>query len=71
QAVADTEIDPTLTGPAAAIFGNGETMVLGALAGAALTILLLFVPGVRDPERVKPPAAKGLVVATNPEQDAL
>jgi DHA3 family tetracycline resistance protein-like MFS transporter len=60
-----------LTGPASEIFGVGETMVLGALAGAVLTILLLFVPGVRDPERVTPPHAHGLVVATSPEQDAL
>jgi len=59
-----------LTGPAAEIFGAGETMVLGALVGAALTIILLFVPGVRDPERVRP-ATPGLVVATSPEQDAL
>jgi DHA3 family tetracycline resistance protein-like MFS transporter len=59
-----------LTGPASELFGPANTMVFGALAGAVLTIVLLFVPGVRDPERVAP-QAPGLVVAASPEQDAL
>jgi MFS family permease len=40
-----------LTGPAAATFGPSETMVGAALLGAVLMGMLLFVPGVRDPER--------------------
>lgn len=40
-----------LTGPAAAAFGPANTMVAAALLGALLMIMLLFVPGVRDPER--------------------
>jgi hypothetical protein len=34
---------------------------------------LILVPGVRDPEKVTPPAPKetGLVISTSPEQDAL
>jgi DHA3 family tetracycline resistance protein-like MFS transporter len=40
-----------LTGPVADVLGPGQTMVAGALIGAVLTIVLLFVPGVRDPER--------------------
>ncbi len=41
-----------LTGPAAALLGPGTTMVAGGLIGAVLMGALLFVPGVRDPERV-------------------
>jgi DHA3 family tetracycline resistance protein-like MFS transporter len=59
-----------LTGPASEFFGPAETMVFGALAGAVLTIVLLFVPGVRDPERI-PGIAPGLRPSTAPEQDAL
>ena len=40
-----------LTGPAAATFGAAETMVGASLIGAVLMGMLLFVPGVRDPER--------------------
>jgi MFS family permease len=40
-----------LTGPAAAAFGASQTMVGAALLGAVLMGMLLFVPGVRDPER--------------------
>jgi DHA3 family tetracycline resistance protein-like MFS transporter len=62
-----------LTGPASDLLGPGPTMVYGALAGAVITILLILVPGVRDPEKVAPPAPEktGLVVSTSPEQDAL
>ena len=40
-----------LTGPAAATFGAANTMVGAALLGSVLMGMLLFVPGVRDPER--------------------
>jgi DHA3 family tetracycline resistance protein-like MFS transporter len=62
-----------LTGPASDLLGPGTTMVYGALLGAVITILLILVPGVRDPEKVTPPRpqATGLVVSTSPEQDAL
>lgn len=62
-----------LTGPASDLLGPGTTMVYGALAGAVITILLILVPGVRDPEKVTPakPKETGLVVSTSPEQDAL
>jgi DHA3 family tetracycline resistance protein-like MFS transporter len=62
-----------LTGPASDLLGPGTTMVYGALAGAVITILLILVPGVRDPEKVPPvpPKEMGLVVSTRPEQDSL
>jgi MFS family permease len=40
-----------LTGPAAEAFGPDRTMVGAALLGAVFMGMLLFVPGVRDPER--------------------
>ena len=40
-----------LTGPAAEAFGAANTMVAAALLGGLLMGMLLFVPGVRDPER--------------------
>lgn len=40
-----------LTGPAAAILGPEATIVSASLIGAVLMSLLLFYPGVRDPER--------------------
>jgi hypothetical protein len=40
-----------LTGPAAALFGPETTLVGAALLGAVLMSSLLFVRGVRDPER--------------------
>jgi MFS family permease len=40
-----------LTAPVAAILGAGTTMVVAALLGAVAMSGLLFVPGVRDPER--------------------
>jgi DHA3 family tetracycline resistance protein-like MFS transporter len=62
-----------LTGPVSDLLGPGTTMVYGALAGAVITILLILVPGVRDPEKVTPakPKDTGLIVSTSPEQDAL
>ena len=55
-----------LTGPVAEGIGAGTTMVVAALAGAVLMGLLLFYPGVRDPEREAPlkPAPDG---ATAPD----
>jgi hypothetical protein len=40
-----------LTGPAAQVVGPSATMVWAAVLGAVFTLALLFVPGVRDPER--------------------
>jgi DHA3 family tetracycline resistance protein-like MFS transporter len=40
-----------LTGPAAAAFGPDATIVGAGLLGAVMMGMLLFVPGVRDPER--------------------
>lgn len=40
-----------LTGPTAALLGPENTLVWAALIGAVLMSSLLFVPGVRDPER--------------------
>jgi len=40
-----------LTGPVAAVLGPGQTLVAGGLVGAFFMGILLFVPGVRDPER--------------------
>lgn len=45
-----------LTGPAAEIFGAQTTMVVAALLGAVLMGFLLFLPGVRDPERKPAPS---------------
>ena len=40
-----------LTGPVAALLGPGPTMIAAGLLGSVLMGVLLFVPGVRDPER--------------------
>jgi DHA3 family tetracycline resistance protein-like MFS transporter len=40
-----------LTGPVAALLGPGPTMIVAGLLGSVLMGVLLFVPGVRDPER--------------------
>jgi MFS family permease len=45
-----------LTGPVAAAVGVNATMIWGGLVGAFFMGILLFVPGVRDPERL--PAAQ-------------
>lgn len=44
-------ISYALTGPVAEAFGPSQTMVVAALIGALLMGVLLFLPGVRDPER--------------------
>ena len=41
-----------LTGPVAAAVGVNATMIWGGLVGAFFMGILLFVPGVRDPERL-------------------
>jgi DHA3 family tetracycline resistance protein-like MFS transporter len=46
-----TPISFALTGPAAGIFGPEATIIGASLLGAVLMGALLFVPGVRDPER--------------------
>jgi MFS family permease len=48
-----------LTAPAAELLGPNTTMVAAGLVGALLMGILLFAPGVRDPERVPPDAAVG------------
>jgi DHA3 family tetracycline resistance protein-like MFS transporter len=50
-----------LTGPVAAAVGVNATMIWGGLVGAFFMGILLFVPGVRDPERqaAAQPAAQG------------
>lgn len=40
-----------LTGPVAGVIGAEATLVVGGVAGAILMGMLLFAPGVRDPER--------------------
>lgn len=48
-----------LTGPVAALLGPGPTMIAAGLVGSLLMGVLLFVPGVRDPERGAIPPAEG------------
>ena len=50
-----TPLSFALTGPVAAVLGARETLAAAGLLGA-LTVLFLFIPGVRDPERAQPPA---------------
>ena len=40
-----------LTGPASALFGPRQTIVGGALIGGLVPFALVFVPGVREPEK--------------------
>jgi DHA3 family tetracycline resistance protein-like MFS transporter len=47
-----------LTAPVAALLGPGPTLVAAGLLGSVLMGMLLFVPGVRDPERDVTPFAK-------------
>ena len=47
-----------LTGPVAAWLGPGPTMIAAGLVGSLLMGALLFVPGVRDPERREIPLAE-------------
>ncbi|HYL40310.1 MAG TPA: hypothetical protein VET90_03285, partial [Candidatus Binatus sp.] len=49
-----------LTGPVAAVLGPESTVVWGGVLGALLMGGLLFVPGVRDPERGAASTASGL-----------
>ena len=55
-----------LTGPVSAWIGSTMTMVGGALAAAAVTLALLYVPGVRDPERATGDTAPGHLAAIPP-----
>jgi len=45
-----------LTGPVSDVLGVDPTLVIAGLLGAVLFLALLFVPGVRDPERTPPGA---------------
>jgi MFS family permease len=47
-----------LTGPVSALLGPGPTMIAAGLVGSLLMGVLLFVPGVRDPERGEIPVAE-------------
>jgi MFS family permease len=46
-----------LTAPVAAALGTRATLVGAGVLGACVTLAVLFVPGVRDPERVPPSPA--------------
>jgi Transmembrane secretion effector len=48
-----TPLSFAVTGPVAALLGARETLALAGALGAA-TVLFMFIPGVRDPERVRP-----------------
>ncbi|HXG25909.1 MAG TPA: MFS transporter [Candidatus Binatia bacterium] len=61
-----TPISFALTGPAAAAFGPEATIIGASLAGAVLMGALLFVPGVRDPERVEAAPAEDPAAARRP-----
>lgn len=52
-----------LTGPVAALLGPGPTMIAAGLVGSLLMGVLLFVPGVRDPERGASAPAQAMVDA--------
>jgi hypothetical protein len=41
-----------LTGPVAVAIGARSTLLLAGLAGGAITLGALFIPGMRGPERV-------------------
>jgi Transmembrane secretion effector len=49
-----TPLSFAVTGPVAALIGARETLALAGILGGA-TVLFMFIPGVRDPERVRPP----------------
>jgi DHA3 family tetracycline resistance protein-like MFS transporter len=55
-----------LTGPVSAALGPGPTMIAGGLVGGVLMGALLFVPGVRDPERGRRPTVEGGVMSGIP-----
>lgn len=48
-------ISYALTGPVTSVLGPDMTLIAAGLLGAVLMSGLLFVPGVRDPERTPPP----------------
>ena len=45
-----------LTGPVSSVLGPDSTLIAAGVLGAVLMSALLFVPGVRDPERIVAPA---------------
>lgn len=44
-----------LTGPVSSVLGPDSTLIVAGILGAVLMFALLFVPGVRDPERIVAP----------------
>lgn len=49
--IAGLPISFALVGPLAETFGADATLIAAGLVGGAITVLLMFVPGARDPER--------------------
>lgn len=52
-----TPISNALTGPIAGLVGVGNTLLGGGLIGGIVTLAALFLPGVRDPEKVPAPTS--------------
>ncbi|MEO5705057.1 MAG: hypothetical protein ABIZ52_02655, partial [Candidatus Limnocylindrales bacterium] len=46
-----------LTGPVSGVLGPDTTLIVAGLLGSVFMFGLLFVPGVRDPERIEAPLA--------------
>jgi hypothetical protein len=55
-----------LTAPISGIIGPNETMIGAGVVGALFMGALLFVPGVRDPERATPPPVAAVVSPADP-----
>jgi len=55
-----------LTGPAAALLGARGTLVLAGVLGGAVTLAALFLPGMREVERLHPAASGPPVVLASP-----
>ena len=49
--IAGLPISFALVGPLADTFGADATLIGAGLLGGAITVLLMFMPGARDPER--------------------
>jgi hypothetical protein len=49
--IAGVPLSFAIVGPAAAAFGVDVTLIVAGVAGAAVTIGFMFIPGARDPER--------------------
>jgi DHA3 family tetracycline resistance protein-like MFS transporter len=55
-----------LTGPVSAVLGPDRTLIAAGLLGSVFMFGLLFVPGVRDPERIRAPLADPADQAQSP-----